>query len=87
MAYSQLPASSTARQFGVVEAWASPGRIDEWRARCTFIVVESRQGKSRTLGGWYGFVLRRQGGALQIVVKQVNLIDADGPQGNNSFFL
>lgn len=87
MAYSQLPVSRTARQFSGVEVWQSPGRADEWRARCTFIVVESRQGKSRTLGGWYGFVLRREGGALKIVVKQINLIDCDAPQGNNSFFL
>ena len=33
------------------------------------------------------FRLRREGGALRIVVKQVNLLDCDNPQGNNSFFL
>lgn len=87
LAYSQLPASRTSRQFSGVEVWTSPGRGDEWRVRCTVILVESRVGKSRTLAGWHGFVLRREGGALRIVVKQVNLLDCDNPQGNNSFFL
>lgn len=87
LAYSQLPASRTARQFSGVEVWPSPGREDEWRVRCSVVLVESRQGRNRTLGGWHGFVLRREGEALRIVVKQVNLLDCDSPQGNNSFFL
>ena len=87
LAYSQLPASRTARQLSGLEIWASPGRSDEWRARCNFLMAESRAGKSRVLGGWYGFVVRRVGDALRLVIKQVNLLDPDEPQGNNSFFL
>ena len=87
LAYSQLPASRTARQLSGLEIWASPGRSDEWRARCNFLMAESRAGKHRVLGGWYGFVVRRVGDALRLVLKQVNLLDPDEPQGNNSFFL
>lgn len=87
LAYSQLPASHTARQLSGLEIWASPGRSDEWRARCNFLMAESRAGKHRVLAGWYGFVVRRVGDALRLVIKQVNLLDPDEPQGNNSFFL
>lgn len=86
-AYSQLPTSRTARLISNLEVWPSPDRINEWRARCTFAIAESREGRSRLLAGWNGFVLRKSGVQLRIVVKQVNLIDSDGPQGNNSFFL
>lgn len=87
LAYSQLPASRTARQLSGREIWASPGRSGEWRARCNFLLAESRAGKNRLLAGWYGFVVRKVGDDLRLVLKQVNLLDADEPQGNNSFFL
>lgn len=87
LAYSQMPFSRTARLSGGIEIWASPGRDDEWRVRCTFIMLESRAGHQRTLGGWNGFVIRRVPDGLKIVLKQVNLLDCDAPQGNNSFFL
>ena len=86
-AYSQIPASRTSRIVSGLEIWASPGCDDEWRARCSFLLAESRQGKARWLGGWNGFVLRKNRDGLRIVVKQVNLLDCDYPQGNNSFFL
>jgi benzoate/toluate 1,2-dioxygenase beta subunit len=87
LAYSQLPASRTARQWSGLEMWPSPGRDDEWRARYSFTLAEWREGHKRLLAGWNGFVVRQSGSALQIVVKQINLIDCDGLQGNNSFFL
>jgi 3-phenylpropionate/cinnamic acid dioxygenase small subunit len=86
-AYSQSPPSRTARLLSGLEIWASPGRDDEWRARGTFLLADSRQGKNRLLAGWNGFVLRKTRDGLRIVVKQINLIDCDSPQGNNSFFL
>jgi 3-phenylpropionate/cinnamic acid dioxygenase small subunit len=86
-AYSQSPPSRTARLLSGLEIWASTGRDDEWRARGTFLLAESRQGKNRLLAGWNGFVLRKTHDGLRIVVKQINLIDCDSPQGNNSFFL
>jgi len=87
LAFSQSPASRTARQCSGLEVWSSPGRTDEWRARYNFTVAESREGQRRLLAGWNGFVLRQTGEGLRIVLKQVNLIDCDCPQGNNSFFL
>jgi 3-phenylpropionate/cinnamic acid dioxygenase small subunit len=86
-AYSQSPPSRTARLLGGLEIWACPCRDDEWRARGTFLLADSRQGKNRLLAGWNGFVLRKTRDGLRIVVKQINLIDCDSPQGNNSFFL
>ena len=86
-AYSQSPPSRTARLLSGLEIWASTGRDDEWRARGTFLLADSRQGKNRLLAGWNGFVLRKTHDGLRIVVKQINLIDCDSPQGNNSFFL
>lgn len=87
LAFSQSPASRTARQWSGLEVWPSPGRTDEWRARCSFTLAESRDGHGRVLAGWNGFVLRQTPDGLRIVLKQVNLIDCDHPQGNNSFFL
>ncbi len=87
LAYSQLPQSRTSRLFSGLEIWLSPGRDDEWRARCNFVITEARGGHRRTLGGWNGFVFRREADGMKIVLKQINLLDADGPQGNNSFFL
>lgn len=86
-AYSQYPASRTSRQWSGLEIWPSPGRNDEWRARCNFTLAEFRNGFSRLLSGWNGFVIRQDGDGLRLVVKQINLIDCDRPQGNNSFFL
>ncbi|WP_424858578.1 aromatic-ring-hydroxylating dioxygenase subunit beta [Tepidimonas sp. HKU77] len=87
LAFSQVPASRTARQYSGLEVWPSPDRTDEWRARCSFLLAESREGHGRLLAGWNGFVLRATPEGLRIVLKQVNLIDCDQPQGNNSFFL
>jgi benzoate/toluate 1,2-dioxygenase beta subunit len=87
LAFSQLPASRTARQWSGLEVWPSPGRADEWRARYSFTLIESRAGHGRVLAGWNGFVLRQIGDCLRIVLKQINLIDNQNPQGNNSFFL
>lgn len=87
LAFSQFPTSRTARQWSFLEIWASPGRSDEWRARYSFSLVEAREGHGRVLAGWNGFVLRQCPDGLRIVLKQVNLIDNDRPQGNNSFFL
>ncbi len=86
-AYSQIPPSRTARQLSGLEIWPSPDREDEWRARYSFTLAETRVGRSRILAGWNGFVLRQTSSGLKIVVKQINLIDCDSPQGNNSFFL
>ncbi|WP_052757526.1 aromatic-ring-hydroxylating dioxygenase subunit beta [Sphingobium chungbukense] len=87
LAYSQYPASRTSRVLSGVEIWASEGRSDEWRVRCNFALSEFRNGFNRVLAGWNGFVIRRTDDGLRVVLKQINLIDCDRPQGNNSFFL
>ncbi len=87
LAYSQLPPSRTARQMSGLEIWSSSDREDEWRVRYSFTLAETRVGHSRVLAGWNGFVLRKADDGVKIVVKQINLIDCDAPQGNNSFFL
>lgn len=87
LAYSQLPPSRLSRQISGVEIWPSPNRADDWHVRYSSLVSEFRVGKSQALAGWNGFVLRREEGALKIVVKQINLITGDQPLINNSFFM
>jgi 3-phenylpropionate/cinnamic acid dioxygenase small subunit len=87
VAYSQFPPSRTSRQWSGLELWASPTRKTDWHARYNFTLVDFRSGQNRLLAGWNGFVLRETDAGLGIVVKQINLIDCDRSQGNNSFFL
>ena len=87
VAYSQFPPSRTCRQWGGLELWASPTRKGDWHARYNFTLVDFRNEHNRLLAGWNGFVLRETDAGLRIVVKQINLIDCDRSQGNNSFFL
>src|SRR5256885_11382874 len=75
-AFSQFPTSRTARHWGGLEVWPSPDRGNEWRARYSFTLAESREGHNRVLAGWNGFVLRQSAQGLVIVLKQVNLIDS-----------
>ena len=85
VAYSQIPPSRTARVLNPPEAWMLDQ--DTLLARAAFVLHEFRQGTTRALAGWYGYALARSGSHWQISVKQINLIDCDCPQGNNSFFL
>lgn len=87
LAYSQWPASNTSRLWSGLEVWRSPLRADDWHARYGFSLAESRNGHNRLLSGWSGFVVRETAAGPRIAVKQINLIDSDRPQGNNSFFL
>lgn len=87
LAYSQLPPSRTSRVWSGLEIWPSKSDENEWRARYNFHIVEYRAGHQRTLAGWSGFVINESNGKFEIVLKQVNLVDCDQPQGNNSFFL
>lgn len=87
LAYSQVPASRTIRILDKPRIWASPAAAQTWHARSNFIMIEHRAGKSRTLAGWYGFAIGHQDDGYKILIKQINLLDCDAPQGNNSFFL
>jgi benzoate/toluate 1,2-dioxygenase beta subunit len=44
-------------------------------------------GRISQRAGWNGYVLRREQAQWRIVLKRVNLLDADLPQHNNSFTL
>lgn len=85
VAYSQVPPSRTSRIIGRPEIW-------QWEdstvlARAPFHLHEFRRGAQQMLSGWYGYALEKHDEAWRIKVKQVNLLDCDEPQGNNSFFL
>lgn len=85
-AYSQTPRSRTSRMVGNIEVFY--GKEDgELRIRSNFIIHEFRQGKSRSLAGWYGHRLLRQDDKWQISLKQVNLIDSDQGHDNLTFLL
>ena len=86
-AYSQIPISSTSRVTGIPEIWKVPGSSEGFLVRTSFIVFESRDGKSQVLSGWYGYVIIKDNDELKIKMKQINLNDCLSPQGNNSFFL
>lgn len=86
-AYSQLPRSRTARSVTNIEVWEVPDFEHEIRARAAFVIGEYRAGHHRTIHGWYGYVFERLGGQWRLAVKQINLLDPDQGQGNNSFFL
>lgn len=86
-AYSQIPVSKTNRILGAPEVWAVPGSSEGFLVRTSFIVFESRDGKSQVLSGWYGYVIIKDNDELKIKMKQINLNDCLSPQGNHSFFL
>ena len=46
-----------------------------------------RLGVHRALAGWCGYLFVQEDGAWKIALKQINLIDCDEGQENNSFFL
>ena len=94
-AYSQIPASRTCRSISNLEIWESetPGEI---RVRCVVVIHEWRVGEMRVIPGWYGYVLRHSSGSaaelskpkdLQIVRKQVDLVQADIPLRNMTFVI
>ena len=84
-AYSQIPPTRTSHLLANLEVAA----VDpsELRARTSFAIHTYRMGVHRTLAGWCGYALVREDGEWKIQLKQINLIDADEGQENNSFFL
>jgi benzoate/toluate 1,2-dioxygenase beta subunit len=85
-AWSQVPASRTARLVANVEVFrtAAAGTI---MVRSTFLVSEFRAGETRVLSGWCCHRLAERAGGWQILVKQVNLIDCDQNLRNPSVIL
>lgn len=85
-AYSQTPRSRTSRIIGNIEA-VQGATATEIRVRSNFVIHEFRQGKLRSIAGWYGHQLHQQDGNWKIVLKQINLIDCDQGQDNLTFLL
>jgi benzoate/toluate 1,2-dioxygenase beta subunit len=84
-AYSQIPPTRTRHLLTNFETW-DVGE-EEVRVRANFLIETFQHGVHRSLSGWCGWVLAREDGAWKIAVKQVNLIDSDYGQENNTFVL
>ena len=84
-AYSMIPPVRTRHLLSNIEFWY--GTEKQVLARANFIIDALFKGRHRILSGWCGYELRRHGDNWLIAVKQINLIDADLPQENNTFFL
>jgi benzoate/toluate 1,2-dioxygenase beta subunit len=84
-AYSQEPASRMTHLYTNIEAMlAGDG---EMHVLCNFLIQTNLLGRISQRAGWNGYVLRREQAQWRIVLKRVNLLDADLPQHNNSFTL
>jgi benzoate/toluate 1,2-dioxygenase beta subunit len=71
---AQTPPSRTVHHVSAVEVSA------ELEVRSALIVAEWRAGEARWFAGRVLHRLRREDGALRIVLKRVDLIDAEAPQ-------
>ena len=85
LAYSMVPPIRTRHMLSNIELWYGAER--EVLARASFIIDALFKGQHRILSGWCGYELRQYNDNWLITVKQINLIDADLPQENNTFFL
>lgn len=85
VAYSMVPVIRTRHVLGNIEYWQ--GADNEIQARSNFIIDALFDGKHRILSGWVGYSLVSKASEWKIAVKQINLIDADCLQENNTFFL
>lgn len=85
-AWSQIPASRTARLVANVEVFAA-ARAGELMVRSTFLLAEHRAGETRTLAGAYAHRLVERDGTWRIAVKQVNLLECDRTLRNPSVLL
>lgn len=84
-AYAQLPPTRTVHHLSNIEVITAGA--DEVHALCNFLIQTYRSGEISTRSGWCGYVLRRVDERWRIVLKRINLFDADLPQQNNAFTL
>ncbi len=85
-AWSQAPASRTVRLIANVEVFATT-RDDVRMLRSNFLISEFWDNETRTLTGWAGHRVMRDGAGWKIAAKQVNLIDCDQCIRNPSIIL
>jgi 3-phenylpropionate/cinnamic acid dioxygenase small subunit len=84
-AYSQIPPTRTCHLLSNIEIFVVDA--NEVGARANFVIQTSRLAVQRALAGWCGYVFAQEDGGWKIALKQVNLLDSDQGQENNSFFL
>lgn len=84
-AFSQLPVTRTTHIYSNIEMLTSGE--DQMEVLCNFLIQTSLNGRPSQRAGWNGFILRRTDEGWRIVLKRINLFDADLPQDNNSFTL
>ena len=85
-AWSQVPASRMSRIVSNVEAFGGAGEA-VLMVRSTFLFTEFRNGETRFFSGWNAHRLARSLRGWRILVKQINLIDADQNLRNPSALL
>lgn len=84
-AYAQVPITRTTHHLSNIEVFNSEG--GDVHVLCNFLIQTHRGGETSARSGWYGYVLRRVDAGWRIVLKRINLFDADLPQSNNAFTL
>ena len=85
-AWSQNPRSRTARLVSNISVF-STGDPAIFMVRSNFLTTEFQVGDKRVYTGWTGHRVRETGDGLEILVKQVNLIDCDQNLRNPSIVL
>jgi 3-phenylpropionate/cinnamic acid dioxygenase small subunit len=84
-AFSQIPPTRTRHCLSNVEIWSmSPAEI---RVRANLVIHTYRKRTHRVLPCMVGYVLQAASNQWLIELKQINLVDADHGQHNNSFVL
>ena len=85
-AWSQAPQSRTVRLITNVEVFAAV-RDDARMLRSNFVISEFWDKETRTLTGWAGHRVVRDGDGWKIAAKQVNLLECDQAIRNLSIIL
>lgn len=85
-AWSQAPASRTVRLVTNVEVFARPDDA-ACMVRANFLISEFWGDETRLLAGWSGYRVAEIDDRLQIVAKQVNLLECDQCIRNPSIIL
>jgi ethylbenzene dioxygenase beta subunit len=84
-AFSQIPTTRTTHLYTNIEMLQRSA--SEILVLCNFLIHTSRLGRIGQRAGWCGFLLRLTDQGWRIVIKRINLLDADSAQDNNSFTL
>lgn len=78
-AHVQAPPSRTVHHVAGIQTRLSQDKRWQYEARSTLIVAESRLSDQRWFAGRVLHGMRREGKALRIVLKRVDLINSDAP--------